>query len=388
MTKHNAARPQVQPAAVHADQRDRAARLRDASGRFTKSQDATPASSAAGGLPAQSATIPAPAGAPDDAYALSVNDDSLGLHAAPGSAIVVAPTMPTGAGLAVFYLKGRSGNVVYDLTHGFRPERTIAFAPDSELMPLIEVVVPGTGQTGGLRAEIVEKIHRVVGVYTPVEVADNAPSLPSKLPVLSECPEGMGEQYAYDAAAYPLVRKGETVVYDPSRREPTHGALYVMQWDNGSARDVMLTNLRKVGGQGEARWWVDPVNRIGVGTRYASDGPYDADHLRGKIVGAVVGVLVPQRVSELVQPKTADEIYAAAERERKAVERAALNTVGLTSGVSAEVRAAIMRHGEVMRETELQGDETDEEFNLDADMQNEAEHAVAHTPAHTNRRLG
>jgi hypothetical protein len=248
-------------------------------------------------------------------------------------------------------------------------------------MPLIEVVVPGTGQTGGLRAEIVEKIHRVVGVYTPVEVADNAPSLPSKLPVLRECPEGMGEQYAYDAAAYPLVRKGETVVYDPSQREPTHGALYVMQWDNGSTRDVMLTNLRKVGGQGEPRWWVDPVNRIGVGTRYASDGPYDPDHLRGKIVGAVVGVLVPQRVSDLVQPKTADEIYAAAEREREAAERAALNTVGLTSGVSAEVRAAIMRHGEVMRETELQGDETDEEFNLDADMQNEAEHAVAHTPA-------
>ncbi|MCJ2042906.1 hypothetical protein MKK55_28750 [Methylobacterium sp. J-059] len=44
MTKLNNARPQAQPAASHADQRDRAARLRDTAGRFTKSQDgASPA---------------------------------------------------------------------------------------------------------------------------------------------------------------------------------------------------------------------------------------------------------------------------------------------------------------------------------------------------------
>ncbi|TXM93541.1 hypothetical protein FV222_22235 [Methylobacterium sp. WL103] len=204
----------------------------------------------------------------------------------------------------------------------------------------------------------------------------------------------MGEQYVKDAGAYPLVRKGETVVFDPSRRELTHGALCVIEW-HGGTRDVMLTHFREIGGQGEPQWWVDPVNRVGAGTVYASDGPYDADHLRQKMVGTVVGVLVPQREGEPVreleaateakpaQSKTGDEISAARDRAREAAAAAALDDEALPSAVSAEMRAAIMRHGEVMEATKLRGDETNEECDRDADMQIEAEHAVAHAPAHS-----
>ena len=245
-----------------------------------------------------------------------------------------------------------------------------------------------------LSAERVEMIHRAIGIYSDVDLPSKYGPRPPKLPLISECPEGMGEHYADDPGAYPMVRKGETVVYDPAQRELTHGALYVMQWNNG-VRDVMLTNLRPVGGMGEDRWWVDPVNRVGDRTVFASDGPYDADHLREKIVGTVVGVLVPQRAGEPVrepeaeaasapeQPATVVEIREAWEREREAVALAALDDAGLTSTLSAGVRAAITRHDEVMQATRFREGETDEEFNRDAAMQIDAEYEVGHAPAQT-----
>ncbi|WP_238273207.1 hypothetical protein, partial [Methylobacterium cerastii] len=103
--------------------RDRAARLRDTAGRFTKRKaTASPApeperpTSATEQVPASLGTIPAPANASDDAYALMIQGDGLGLHAAPGASLVVEPEMPTGAGLAVFYLKGKVDPVVFDPT--------------------------------------------------------------------------------------------------------------------------------------------------------------------------------------------------------------------------------------------------------------------------------
>ncbi|GJD46439.1 hypothetical protein AFCDBAGC_4320 [Methylobacterium cerastii] len=214
--------------------------------------------------------------------------------------------MPTGAGLAVFYLKGKPDPVVFDLTHGFQPEFAKPFAPGSEVVPLIEVVVPSTGRGGRLGADRVEKIHRVIGIYSDVDLPSKDGTRPPKLPVMSECPEGMGEQYVKDAGAYPLVRKGETVVFDPARRDLAHGALCVIEW-HGGTRDVVLTHFREVGGQGEPQWWVDPVNRVGAGTVYTSDGPYDADHLRQKLVGTVVGVLVPRREQDEPEPFEAAE---------------------------------------------------------------------------------
>ncbi|GJD43968.1 hypothetical protein AFCDBAGC_1830 [Methylobacterium cerastii] len=392
-------RPQDDPTDAHAGQRDRAARLRDTAGRFTKSQNGAPSAPEPAALPAPQeapsrGTVPVSADAPEGTYALEVTGEGLGLHADPGAALIVAPEMPTSAGLAVFYLQGKPGPVVFDLTHHFQPEFAKPFKAGSEVMPLIEVVEPSTGRFGHLSTDRVEQIHRVLGTYSDVDLPSKYGPRPPKLPVMSECPEDMGEQYVKDAGAYPLVRKGETVIFDPSRRDLVHGALCVIEW-HGGTRDVVLTHFRKIGGQGEPQWWVDPVNRVGAGTVYASDGPYDADHLRQKLVGTVVGVLVPQRggepvpeaegdaASEPAQSNPADEIHAAREREREAAALAALHDADLTSAVSPDVRAAIVRHGEVMQATQLRAGETDEEFDRDAAMQIEAEHAIADAPAQT-----
>ena len=365
----NSARPQAEPTAAHAEQRDRAARLRDTAGRFAKGRDDAASTPEPAALPAPQdapsrGTVPVAADAPEGTYALEITGEGLGLHADPGAALIVVPEMPTGAGLAVYH---------------FQPEFARPFKAGSEVMPLIEVVEPSTGRLGHLSTDRVEKIHRTLGVYSAIDLPSKYGPRPPKLPILSECPEGMGEQYVKDAGAYPLVRKGETVVFDPSRRDLAHGALCVIEW-HGGTRDVALIHFREIGGQGEPQWWVDPVNRVGAGTAYTSDGPYDADHLRQKIVGTVVGVLVPQRAGEPVreleaateakpaQPKTGDEISAARDRAREAAAAAALDDEILTSTVSAEVRATIVRHGEVMQATKLRGDETNEECDRDADM--------------------
>lgn len=279
--------------------RERAAQSRDAAGRFLRrnpEQQDKPE--------APQVRLPVPVTAHPDTYALRVDGSGLGLHAVPGATVMVEPVMPSKAGLAVFYMKGRAGPLIFDLTRNFRPEFAGPFAPGSEVMPLIEVVTPVSGQFGRIRADLVEKMHRVRGIYTPAEVLENYGPAPLKLPEMAECPDGMGEQYVESAAAYPTVRPGETVIYDPSQRGPTNGALCVLQWSRGR-RDVLLTDRRTLGSEGEERWFIDPVNRprntdllrrrleqndIGD-VLYASDGPFTVDQLREKIVGTVVGVL-------------------------------------------------------------------------------------------------
>ncbi|TXN15053.1 hypothetical protein FV219_02935 [Methylobacterium sp. WL122] len=154
----NTARPQTPPAAAHADQRDRAARLRDTAGRFTKSRDDATSTHEPAALPAPQdapsrGTVPVSADAPEGTYALEITGDGLGLHADPGAALIVAPEMPTGAGLAVLYLKGKPGPVVFDLTHRFQPEFAKPFKAGSEVVPLIEVMEPTTGRLGHLSVD-------------------------------------------------------------------------------------------------------------------------------------------------------------------------------------------------------------------------------------------
>ena len=212
MTNNRTARPLAKLSAAHADQRDRAARLRDTAGRFAKSRDGALSAQEPAALPAppegpSRGTVPVSADAPEGTYALEVTGNGLGLHADPGAALIVAPEMPTGAGLAVFYIKGKPGPVVFDLTHRFQPEFAWPFKAGSEVVPLIEVVEPGTGRLGHLSTERVEMIHRVLGIYSDVDLLSKYGPRPPKLPILSQCPEGMGEQYVKDAGAYPLVRR-------------------------------------------------------------------------------------------------------------------------------------------------------------------------------------
>ncbi len=257
-------------------------------------------------------TVPAPAGTHPEAYAMRVNADGLGLHAAPGAAVIVEPVVPEKAGLAVFYLKGSATPVIFDLTHNFRPEDAGPVAPGSELVPVIELCEPRSGIIRLLDSARIERLHRIVGIHTPAEIAQKHRRSPDPLPLMGECPEGMGEHRLCDTSAYPLVRFGETVVYDPAQREPTHGALCVLEWNNGH-RSLLLTNLRQVEGKGHPHWWVDPVNRppsrevmerrlaerSPVDMLHTSEGPFTVEHLQSKIVGTVVGVLVPHRLGQL-----------------------------------------------------------------------------------------
>lgn len=275
--------------------KQRAAQTRDAAGRFLK-----------GGIGPEHATAPQPPGYHPDAYGLRVEDGSLGLHATPGAIVVVEPTIPTKAGLAVFYLKGQAVPAIFDLPRTFGPETVRPYGPGSEVMPVVEAFAPETGALCHIRADRIEKVHRIIGVQTPVDSSTAWRPLPKRLPGMAQCPEGMGEHIVADASMYPLIRPGETIIYDPSQRDPENVAVFVLEWSNGT-RSTLETNLRQAGGQGDARWWVDPVNRpVGDGALerrlhrgarsmlFTSDGPFTEEHLRDHIVGRVVGILAPQ----------------------------------------------------------------------------------------------
>ncbi len=219
--------PNTPPADRHQALKERAEQVRDKAGRFirpkpdavtevaTPSQDAPPLG-----------TVQVRADAHPDTYGLQVNEGGLGLHAAPGASVIVEPVMPQKAGLAVFYLKGQTGPVIFDLTHEFSPANAGPVAEGSEVVPLIPLCEPGTGIARWLRVDRIEKLHRITGIYTPVEVAERHPPAPTPLPLMGICPETMGEHYADDTAAYPLVRPGETVIYDhQSPQTDPRGAL-------------------------------------------------------------------------------------------------------------------------------------------------------------------
>ncbi|POR40521.1 hypothetical protein CRT23_23500 [Methylobacterium sp. V23] len=210
---------------------------------------------------------------------------------------------PVGAGLAILYRKDR-GPEIWDLTQRFTAGM-FDVGEGSTITPVVEVMAPVSGRREYLDAGLIERAHRVIGVYVPAEVMHQHRPLPPNLPLMADCPEGMVRHRAERAAAYPLVREGETVVVDTMLREPTQGALCLLEWNNGT-RSILQTNLRTLGSSTSPAWWVDPINRPVTreamerfcrsgGMLFTSDGPYSFDQLREKIVGTVVGILVPER---------------------------------------------------------------------------------------------
>jgi len=295
MTKPKAATPKPTRPNAHLEERLEA--VKKGPGKLLKPKkakvEATPEAPAPATEPSQAATQSR--GYHPNAYGLRIEDGSLGLHAAPGSIIVVEPVVPAKAGLAVFYLKDRPTPIIFDLTRNFRPDQLRSFSAESEIMPTVEVIAPGTGLLGHFAANRIEKVHKIIGIQTPVDAMDAwSGRFPRKLPEFTQCPEGMGEHDMAEASAYPIVRPGETVIFDPSQRDLENAALCVLQWNNGT-RDVMQTNRRPINREGKERWFVDPVNRsrhVEPGAvLYASDGPYTETYLREKIVGTVVGIL-------------------------------------------------------------------------------------------------
>lgn len=253
-----------------------------------------------------------------EAYGLTVSEDGAGLYAPPGSTVVVEPEAPTGAGLAVLYRFGRAE--IWDLSHNFVPG-SFDVGEGSTVVPMIEAFEPQTGRRGQMDARSIDKAHRIAGVYVPVDL-EHARA-PEKLPVMATCPEGMGEHYVDNASAYPAIRPGETAIFDPSIRDLRNGGFYVIEW-NGGSRSALLARHRPADGNNPDFWFVDPVNRPGSkelldrrvkrglagGMMFASDGPYEAEHLQAKIVGAVVGILVPHRADAGAAAAPADTSVA------------------------------------------------------------------------------
>lgn len=310
----NKARDQ-KPTRPNAHLEERLEAVRNGKGKLLKPKKAK-ATAETAHVAAEPEAVPAaetlPAAAPSrgyhpDAYGLRIVDGSLGLHATPGAVVVVEPTTPTKAGIAVFYLKGQPVPAIFDLPRTFNPEALRPYGPGSEVMRVVEAFAPETGALCHISADRIEKIHRIIGVQTPVDSSTAWRPLPKRLPEMAQCPEGMGEHIVSDASMYPLIRPGETVVFDPSQRDPEKVAAFVLEWSSG-ARAVLETNFRQSGSAGEAYWWVDPVNRpvddaaferrMGRGPLntmlFTSDGPYTEEHLRSRIVGRVVGILAPQ----------------------------------------------------------------------------------------------
>lgn len=203
--------------------------------------------------------VQGPEGVHPDAYGLVVDENGAGPRCPPGSIVIVEPLPPAGAGLAVFYRKDRPPTIL-DLTRNFRPYLLDPVHPDSEVTHTVEAIEPVSGRKGILSISDFEKVHRVIAVNIPPEVAVRHRVPPSDLPEMEACPEGFGEYLVGTAEAYPVVRLGETVIVNPGQRDPTDGSLFLLQWRNGS-RSALMTNFRSAGSTNPPAWWVVPVNR-------------------------------------------------------------------------------------------------------------------------------
>ncbi len=254
--------------------------------------------------------VPCPLDAHPDAYALRINKDGAGMHAPPGSAVIVEPIPPAPHDLAVAYFKDGGTPSIWHVGNSFRSE-FLDYHPDSEVFPLIELFDPTDGRHGYVDCCSLEKLYRIHSVHVPDEVRKQFGAPPDSLPVLDVAPEGCRERHVRDACNYPVLRTNDVALVDVSKTTLEHGALCLIAWEGrGDRCSILQTNRRKTGSDGSAPvWWVDPINRPrgpGMlerrqrpgGLLWSSDGPYKPEHLQPKIVGTVIGILrMEQRVA-------------------------------------------------------------------------------------------
>ena len=140
------------------------------------------------------------------------------------------------------------------------------------------------------------------------------------LQVFDHLPAGMIAHEVRGHAGAPLVRPGETAVADPRDRTLVSGHIYIVRWSLSVG--IGRANFRKSFGRTPC-WMFDPValprsdteldRRLHAGTAVLSDGPYEADHLASKLLGRVVGVLMPSPdLIALPPPAALDAVFVAA----------------------------------------------------------------------------
>lgn len=130
-------------------------------------------------------------------------------------------------------------------------------------------------------------------------------------------PEGCIAFPCTDQYSQPHIRPGEFVVVDTRDKTPRDGEVYVIQWQSGR-RCICQTSASSVRSRrpGETEWSDDPqwivhslkrlhgraiadaqaraaeTGKIAVLPGW-SDGWFDTDHLREKLVGCVIGLYAP-----------------------------------------------------------------------------------------------
>lgn len=107
----------------------------------------------------------------------------------------------------------------------------------------------------------------------------------------------------------PLLRKGEVaVVTDQYFLYPESGGWYLVEFSRGKnhrgrerprSRSIMLIFSRVRASTGTTEWYARDPHPMARGIPNMCDGPYDDfNHLAEKILGRVVGIFAPHRVSE------------------------------------------------------------------------------------------
>jgi hypothetical protein len=132
--------------------------------------------------------------------------------------------------------------------------------------------------------------------------------------VCDRIPEGCKAYVVPDNRQLPHLRAGEWVVVDPDDRVPTHGDLFMIQWQSGRAGPQVVEAglMRNLSQQrGEPYWAVGARHRgahnatalvFGEPGQIIGDFPYRSEQLTERFLGKVVGILEhafgePQRLA-------------------------------------------------------------------------------------------
>jgi hypothetical protein len=142
---------------------------------------------------------------------------------------------------------------------------------------------------------------------------------------LKKLPPNGGSFAVLNDGSEPHLRKGEYAIVDLSDRELQHGELYLVQWNSGTrgikqARSAML-NVTGPGAADSLVWFVADLcgfRKTRETAEYCgqqvpifaglSDGPYETEDLKSKLLGRIVGYSV-RSLGNLIKPERDGGFY-------------------------------------------------------------------------------
>ena len=165
------------------------------------------------------------------------------------------------------------------------------------------------------------------------------------LPTITEIAPGYIAHKVENERAQPLLSEGDYVMVDTGDTLPVPGGMFLVEWSSGR-RSLMSTRptacehkrdeqgrthlfMRKDGP--DTVWYFDPLvsprtmeetqEWIRAGRMMStSDGPYDLDHMRSKIVGRLVGVVGGEAATQWAVRQIGDYEIAIDRKAKKAAE--------------------------------------------------------------------